>query len=237
LFGFDPEYLWFNDSSIAAQLRREFGNNISGRCAFYRFYYWRTWQRRPLDQLQKVARQIAFCYFPKCRAYTPKKVWPLTDDYQRGVTSLDNSEYREITKSLRMAADFIQRTTSLAHSAPVVEQSRLVRLTLLVLLASYLPWLLLALVLSAITFWRPAHWNHLRWLGVLVVFGFAYNGAGCLEAAIVNSLEVDRYITAQMYATLLTQLLALWLILEFAFAIGRRQRNAAQPDRFKPHPV
>jgi len=223
LFGFDPEYLWFNDSSIAAQLRREFGNNVSGRCAFYRFYYWRTWQRRPLDQLQKVARQIAFYYFPKCRAYMPMKVWPLTDDYQRGVTSLDFSEYRQTTKSLRIAADFIQRTTSLAHSAPVVEQSRLVRLTLRFLAASYLPWLLLALVLSAITFWRPAHWNHLRWLGVLVVFGFAYNGASCLEVAIVNSLEVYRYITAQMYATLLTQLLALWLILEFAFAI-RRQR-------------
>jgi hypothetical protein len=223
LFGFDPEYLWFNESSIAAQLRREFGNDVAGRCAFYRFYYWRTWQRRPLDQLKKVARQIAVYYFPKCPAYTPMKVWPLTDDYQRGVMSLDFSEYRRTTKSLRMAADFMQRTTSLAHTAPVVEQSRLVRLTLRFLAASYLPWLLLALVLSAITFWRPAHWNHLRWLGVLVVFGFAYNGASCLEVAIVNSLEVYRYITAQMYATLLTQLLALWLILEFAFAI-RRQR-------------
>jgi len=223
LFGFDPEYLWFNESSIAAQLRREFGNDVAGRCAFYRFYYWRTWQRRPLDQLKKVARQIAVYYFPKCPAYTPMKGWPLTDDYQRGVKSLDFSEYRQTTKSLRMAADFIQRTTSLAHSAPVVEQSRLVRLTLRFLAASYLPWLLLASVLSAIIFWRPAHWNHLRWLGVLVVFGFAYTGTSCLEVAIVNSLEVYRYITAQMYATLLTQLLALWLILEFVFAIRRRR--------------
>jgi hypothetical protein len=106
----------------------------------------------------------------------------------------------------------------------VVEQSRLVRLTLWLLAASNLPWLFLALVLSAITFWRPAHWNHLRWLGVLVVFGFTYNGASCLEVAIVNSLEVYRYMTVQMYATLLTQLIALWLILEFAFAI-RRQRH------------
>ena len=223
LLGFDPEYLWFNESSIAAQLRRKFGNNVPGRCAFYRFYYWRTWQHRPLDQLKKVGRQICVYYFPKCRAYRPMKVWPLTDDYQRGVTSLDFSEYRQITKSLPLAEDFWQRTTSLAHTAPVVEQPRLLRLTLLLLAACYLPWLLLALVLSGITFWRPAHWNHLRWLGVLVVFGFAYNGASCLEVAIINSLEVYRYITAQMYATLLTQLLALWLILEFAFAIRRQQ--------------
>lgn len=81
------------------------------------------------------------------------------------------------------------------------------------------------LVLSTITFWRPAHWNHLRWLGILVVLGFAYNGASCLEAAVVNSLEVGPYITAQMYATLLTQLLALWLILEFVFAIRQRQQR------------
>jgi hypothetical protein len=39
-----------------------------------------------------------------------------------------------------------------------------------------------------------------------------------------NSLEVRRYLTAQMYAPLLTQFLALWLVLEFAFAI-RRQRS------------
>ena len=88
-FGFDPEYLWFNESSIAAQLRREFGNNVSGRCAFYRFYYWRTWHHRPLDQLGKIARQISIYYLPKCPAYTPMKFWPLTNDYQRTLTSLD----------------------------------------------------------------------------------------------------------------------------------------------------
>jgi hypothetical protein len=223
LLGFDPEYLWFNESSIAAQLRREFGNNVSGRCAFYRFYYWRTWQHQPLGQLKKVGRQIAIYYFPKCPAYAPMKFWPLTDDYQQALTSLDFLAYRQTTESLRMAADFMQRTALLAHTAPVVEQPRLLRLILLLLAASYSPWLLLALVLSAITFWRPAPWDYLRWLGVLVVFGFAYNGASCLEAAIFNSLEVHRYITARMYATLLTQLLALWLILEFAFAIRRRR--------------
>jgi len=225
LFGFDPEFLWFNESSIAAQLRREFGKNVSGRCAFYRFYYWRTWQHRPLDELKKVARQISIYYFPRCPAYTAMKVWPLTDVYQQGLTSLDFSEYRQTTASLRMAADFMQRTTSLAHTGPVVEQPRLVRLPLRLLAASNLPWLFLALVLSAITFWRPAHWNHLRWLGVWVVFGFAYNGASCLEVAIVNSLEVYRYMTVQMYATLLTQLLALWLILEFVFAMRRQRRG------------
>jgi hypothetical protein len=42
--------------------------------------------------------------------------------------------------------------------------------------------------------------------------------------AIVNSLEVHRYMTVQMYATLLTQLLALWLIFEFALDITQHKR-------------
>ena len=58
-----------------------------------------------------------------------------------------------------------------------------------------------------------------------MLFGWTYNAASCLEVAIVNSLEVHRYITVQMYATLLTQFVALWLILEFAFEI--RQHNRA----------
>src|SRR4029077_1941252 len=63
---FDPEYLWFDPSSISTQLRLEFGRNVSGLCAFYRFYYWRTWLHRPLRALAKVARQFSTYYFPNC---------------------------------------------------------------------------------------------------------------------------------------------------------------------------
>ena len=60
-----------------------------------------------------------------------------------------------------------------------------------------------------------------------MLFGCAYNAASCLEVAIVNSLEVYRYITVQMYSTLLTQFLALWLILEFALDLTKRGRTVA----------
>ena len=55
---FDPEYLWFDPSSITTQLRREFGSNISALCDFYRFYYWRTWQRRPFLRSPKSRASI-----------------------------------------------------------------------------------------------------------------------------------------------------------------------------------
>jgi hypothetical protein len=220
---FNPEYLWFDPSSITTQLKREFGN-VSALCDFYRFYYWRTWQHRPFRALQKVARQFSIYYFPDCPAYTPMKIWPLMDVYERAVTSLDSEEYRKIARSLPALADFMQRTKSLAENAPATKQQGLLRHVLVDLAVSYLSLLLLALILSAITFWKQARWRRLRWLAAFVLFGFAYNAASWLEVAIVNSLEVHRYITVQMYATLLTQLLALWLIFEFALDITQHKR-------------
>ncbi len=225
---FDPEYLWFDPSSITTQLSREFGSNVSALCDFYRFYYWRTWQRRPFRALQKVARQFSIYYYPNCPAYAPMKIWPLMDVYERAVTSLDLEEYRKIARSLPALTDFMQRTKSLAENAPATKQQGLLRHVLADLAVSYLFLLLLALILSAIIFWKQARWRRLKWLAALVLFGSAYNAASCLEVAIVNSLEVHRYITVQMYATLLTQFLAFWLILEFALDITQRRDTIAR---------
>jgi hypothetical protein len=225
---FNPEYLWFDPSSITTQLRREFGSNVSALCDFYRFYYWRTWQRRPFRALQKVARQFSIYYFPDCPAYAPMKIWSLSEVYDRAVTSLDSEEYRKIARSLPALTNFMQRTKSLAENAPATKQQGLLRHVLADLAVSYLSLLLLALILSAIIFWKQARWRRLRWLAAFVLFGSAYNAASCLEVAIVNSLEVHRYITVQMYATLLTQFLAFWLILEFALDITQRRDTIAR---------
>jgi len=225
---FNPEYLWFDPSSITTQLRREFGSNVSALCDFYRFYYWRTWQRRPFRALQKVARQFSIYYYPDCPAYASMKIWPLMDVYERAATSLDSEDYRKIARSLPALTDFMQRTKSLAENAPAIKQQGLLRHVLADLAVSYLSLLLLALILSTIIFWKQARWRRLKWLAVLVLFGSAYNAASCLEVAIVNSLEVHRYITVQMYSTLLTQFLAFWLILEFALDITQRRDTMAR---------
>jgi hypothetical protein len=223
---FDPEYLWFEPGSITTQLERQFGRDVPALCAFYRFYYWRTWQHQPLRALQKVGRQFSIYYFPKCPAYSPMKIWTLIESYQLAASCLGSvGDYRKISVILPAAADFMMRTNLLAHNAPISEQPRPLRLVLNLLSVSYLPWLLVALTLSAIVFREHARWQYLQYLATLLLFGCAYTGAGCLEAAIVNSLEVHRYITVQMYATLLTQFLALWLILEFVLQ-ARKNRHA-----------
>ena len=155
------------------------------------------------------------------------KIWPLMDVYERAATSLDSEDYRKIARSLPALTDFMQRTKSLAENAPAIKQQGLLRHVLADLAVSYLSLLLLALILSTIIFWKQARWRRLKWLAALVLFGSAYNAASCLEVAIVNSLEVHRYITVQMYCTLLTQFLAFWLILEFALDITKHRDTIA----------
>ena len=72
--------------------------------------------------------------------------------------------------------------------------------------------------------WR----RHLGWLAALVVFAYSYNMASCLEVAVVHSLELGRYVTVQLFFTILAQFLALWFILELALEMRSRikARNA-----------
>ena len=141
------------------------------------------------------------------------KIWPLLDSYQRAATCLHSVEdYRKISTSLPAAADFMAQTDSLAQNAPIVEQPRLVRIALAVLAVGYLPWLLAAMILSVFIFWKSARRQQLRWLAALVLFGCGYNASSCLEGAIVNSLDVHRYIGANV-CDAADAIPCLWLIL------------------------
>jgi hypothetical protein len=210
--GFDPDYLMFNRTSIRSQLRKEFGNNSSALCAFYRFCYWRIWRQRPLLVVKKIVRQMAIFYAPKCPAYRLRKSLSLTGEYSRSVTSLER--HRKIWTAYPPAMDFMSRTALLAQRAPVVQQSAYIRRPLGILAATYLPLLLIALALSAVVFMQEERRRRFGWLAALILFVYSYNLASCLEVAIVHSLENPRYSTVQMFVTILAQFLAILLILE-----------------------
>jgi hypothetical protein len=224
--GFDPDYLMYNQTSIAAQLRKEFGNKISALCTFYRFYYWRIWQQRPLLVVKKIIRQMAIFYAPKCPAYRLGKFLSLTDEYKRSVSSLGIESYRKIWTAYPPAVDFMSRTYLRARSAPVVQQSAYIRRLLGILAATYLQLLLIALALSAAILLQERHRRRLGWLAALVVFMYSYGAVNCLEVAVVQSLENTRYMTVQMFFIILAQFLTILLILEVLLGsrdlIGRK---------------
>jgi len=82
----------------------------------------------------------------------------------------------------------------------------------------------IALAVSAVVLFQQRHRRHLGWLTVLVLFLYSYNAAACLEVAIVNSLEVRRYLTVQMFFTTVAQFFALWLLCEMALTMRARQK-------------
>jgi len=225
--GFDPDDLRYTPTSVSEELRRDFGNNVPALCAFYRFYYWRIWQQRPLLVLKKIARQMAVFYSSKCPAYRLVKWLPLTGEYERGVTSLEWPAYQKVWAAYRPSVDFIDRTRLLARNAPIIQQSTYIQLPLTVLAITYRPLLLAALVISALVLCREIYRRSLGLFAALILFAYSYNFASCLEVAIVQSLEVRRFVTVQVFFTILAQFLALWFILEFVLENVRPRKNVA----------
>lgn len=223
--GFDPDDLRYKPNSVSEELRREFGNDATALCAFYGFYYWRIWQQRPVSMLRKIARQMAVFYAPKCPAYSVVKSLPLAREYERGVASLE--WFRETWASYRPAVAFMDRTRVLARNAPIIQQSVYIRRPLTVLAETYRPLLLAALAIAAVVLCRPTYRRSLGCLATLVLFAYLYNFASCLEVAIVQSLEVGRFVTVQVFFTILAQFLSIWFTFEFAAYLLQSSKKAA----------
>jgi hypothetical protein len=224
--GFDPDFLMYNPSSIAAQTRREFGGNATA-CAFYRFYYWRIWQERPHQVLEKVARQMLTFYLPYCRAYDFGITRKLGDRYQLSVTSLSDPICRKVWTAYPPAVDFMTRTEELAQRTLRFRQALIIPVVVFLVGVSYSTWLVVALALAVTVATHFARWGRLRFIAATVVFAFLFNAASCLEVAVINSLDIRRYMTVQMYSTLFAQLLGLWFIVEFVVQMFERRRKHA----------
>jgi hypothetical protein len=221
--GFDPDYLMFNQSSIVAQLRREFENDVPGLCSFYRFRYARIWRQHPIRVLQKVVQQMAVFYTPVCPAYDRRRSWRLADEYGHSLMLLGLKPYGETLTAYPPGVDFVNRTESLSRNAPVILQARPIQGLLLVFGAIYLPLILLALGLIGAVLAKDDRRKQFGWCAVLVLFGLFYNAISCLEVAIINSLEIRRYMTVQLSPVIFAQFLALWFVLEFF--LERRARG------------
>lgn len=211
--GFNPDYLMYKETSIAAQISREFDHDVRRIDSFYFFYYWRTWRQRPLAMWEKIRRQMALFYQPICPAFYREGEYPLTSSYQESKASLawlSDSEF-----SYPPAADFVRRSAALADHAPAIQQSKSIRHWANFLAGAYLPLLGLTTGLAAIIWFGRRERARIGALVLLTLFVFSYNLAACFEGAVINTLQVPRYATVQFYFTVLAEFLAIWLVLEF----------------------
>jgi hypothetical protein len=222
--GFSPDYLMYEESSIAEQVAHDLNYDSEKVKAFFVFYYWRTWQQRPLAMLKKIANQMAVFYAPLSPVYDRRKVIPLTDVYIVGTRSFDHPSYRDVVNAYPPVLELIRRSAALAENAAPIEQSRVIRLAVVFLAAAYMPLLALTFVI-AMGCLRGDFRNRVGWLAGLTLFVFAYNAAACLEVAIVHTFDIPRYLTVQFSLTMLAEFLALRLLLESVFAVYAFRRG------------
>jgi hypothetical protein len=228
--GFDPDILMHDPTSIATQTSREFEDDVAVACAFYRFYYWRIWQKQPRRMLEKIGRQMLIFYLPYCRAYDARIVQKLDAEYQLSLASLSDSRCRQVW-IYPPAIDFMARTQEVVQrNLRFPQLLLLVPLGVFLVSISYATWLIAALVLALIVALNSGRWGRLRFIAAVVMFLFSFNAACCLEVAIISSLDLSRYVTVQMYSTLFAQLLGLWFILEFIVEMWQRRKAQNGPE-------
>lgn len=218
--GFSPDYLMYYTNSIADQVAAEFNYDIAKITSFYRFCYWRTWQERPLGMLKKIGRQFTLFYAPVSPVYDRRKNIPLAILYKIGADSFGHESYHEVLKAYPRALEFIRRSASLGETAPPIEQSRMVRMTIAFLARAYLLLLTLTLVVAAACV-RTEFRKRIGWLTTVTLLVFAYNAAACLEVAILQVFDGPRYSTVQFCFTVVAEFLALRLLLEATLQLMR----------------
>lgn len=225
--GFDPEYFIYEPDSICAALFDAFHGDLAALGGFYRFYYGRALLHQPLRMAAKVARQIAIFYFPKCGAYSWQRSQDLQPEYQAGVQVMDDLRDTSIQivspasfsvisnfAKFQPAMESLDRAILLARESHSLTQSDWVNRVLFRLAKTYSASLYITLLLAIAVLSRTTLRRQLGLLAAAVLFCYAYNFAVCLEVALVNSLEVRRYMTVQMIVALLAQFLTVLFVLE-----------------------
>lgn len=222
--GFNPDYLLYEDS-FCRKLQHILPER-SQRADFYRFYFRRTWRQQPGLMLHKVTAQLGIFYSLDCPVYE-QKISTLDRSYREAADYLTDKSHFTLISRVPAAAQYVATLPRLAEAHASVLQPKFFKALLPFFAHSYLPGLFLALAAMA---WLLAEADiraACGWFAAVVALGYAYNLGNNLAIAFFHTLGIGRYSHVQLAVTLLTQALALWLVIEVAarkFSRTRRSR-------------
>ncbi|MEP6670662.1 MAG: hypothetical protein ABJF10_16005 [Chthoniobacter sp.] len=228
--GFNPDYLLYEDSfcrKLAAILPER-----TAQADFYRLYFRRTWQQKPGLMLHKFAAQLGLFYGLNCPVYE-EKVSGFDRNYRDTATFLSGRP-ATIIAGVPVTANYLAAVQRLAEAHTNATQPRMLKSLLPILARSYLPGLLLAMAAFA---WLLAESDIRAACGrfaTVVALGYAYNLGNNVSIALFHTLGIGRYSHVQLATTLLTQGLALWLVIEVA---ARKFRRPDKPPEIASVPV
>jgi hypothetical protein len=212
LLGFEPDYLMHRES-FDHEVRVMLNNDFARQMAFYQYYFVRAWKKKPLRMLEKVGRQLAIFYAPKCPAYQTRKI-DLGKLYTKRMVTLNLIKNRNTVRSYPPAVKYIAYCAALQTAGATIRSGWCTNINYF-LAFSYLPVVIASVIVSVITFCLK-RLARFRWLAALVLLVLCYNFGNSLGIAIIHSLEVWRYNTIQLIFAALAQFLAIWFLIEVA---------------------
>lgn len=225
--GLQPDYLMFGQNSFHTVMRREFQGRSEEMCAFYRFYYWRTWREQPKRMLAQIARQFGVFYASPCPAYHLTKTWRIARDYALSREAMASARFAVIWANCPPLVPLVSETEHLARSPFVLRGPSPIQKWEKFLAFAYLPCLAVATTLATSVFVCGPLRRRFGLLAALVVFFYWYNFGTCFEIALVHSLDNHRYDRMQLIFTILPQAATFLLAIE----IGTVLLTARRPSR------
>ena len=211
--GTNPDYLMYGHS-FCAKLVSE--NHLSKKqmAAFCMTYYKRALIHHPGAMAVKVLRQLVLVYQFKCPIYWVGHTIDLSTEYYSRVAQLIGHSARH-GPGLEMLSRYVQSCAQLAPKHIVLVQSNRFLDWLHFLAPQYLLFLIFAVV-SPVFLLRNAQMRpHFLWLVVAVLEAYGYGIGNSLTIAVVHTLEVYRYVYAQLIFALFAQSLGSYLLLEW----------------------
>jgi len=206
VLGFDANYLMYDDTSIVAKVRKEFGGDRKQIRKFYWYLYVRAWLCQPGRMAAKVAREMLVFYSRTCPAYTDKKHRWVSEEYRRSLVAIQEAHWLgHAWFDFGPFRRLLEETASLASSDLVLNIPRFVRGWNWLLAITYLPATLMAGIGAAVTLANHKLRHRFGAIAGLVLLLCWYNFGANLEVAIVHSLDDPRYKTVQLISTVLAQ--------------------------------
>jgi len=215
--GFNPDYMlaiepfWYGSFPSDRASDRAVAD-------FCNYYYFRTWEHRPVAMLTKIGRELGIFYHFDYRQLRLRKLAATADPYSqqeqvqltappyypRTARSLDVPSLRERmdrSDAFRRYLATCQRPGR-SKTLPRVYQAKAVGVLNNLVHATYLPVLVLALTVALAIALRPAWRPRAGLAAATIPLLYAYNFGMCLTVAIVQTLGTARYVENQAVFTL-----------------------------------
>jgi hypothetical protein len=229
--GYDADFLLYHQPFFD-QVTHIPGFTWRSVIPFFRYYYLRAWQKRPLEMLQKAGKQLALFYNLSCPAYCDKR-FEMARYYTRSLDVLSDPVIQKTLRQFPPAMRWMENQQQVADNPPLIDMNKTLRRTINAFGNCYFPTLLVFLALLPWVLWSAGRRARFGLISAVLIIGYCFNFGNNLGIAVLHTLEVSRYTYVQFATTVWTETLTFIFLVEFLLQFRRGVPGAVAIPIFK----